>query len=123
MRSSPPNRIAVLLDLFEPEEEAIEEKPFTAKQGKQVYRFRASRGKKQFVIEAQGNNTLGDLDAAMREAFELDTCDHLSEFTLVTPRGKASSRAASLLARSTRWVNIAAQPFAWPGWAWRRARS
>ena len=77
-----------IFDMFEPEEEAVEEKPFTAKQGKQVYHFRASRGKKEFLLEAQGINTLGDLDAAMREAFDLDTYDHLSEFTLVTPRGK-----------------------------------
>ncbi len=77
-----------IFDMFEPEEEAVEEKPFTAKQGKQVYRFRASRGKKEFLLEVQGVNTLGELDAAMREAFDLDTFDHLSEFTLVTPRGK-----------------------------------
>jgi len=79
-----------LLDIFaeEPGEGAVEEKPFTAQQGKQVYRFCASRGKKEFIIEVQGKNTLGDLDAMMREAFRLDTWDHLSEFTLVTPRGK-----------------------------------
>jgi hypothetical protein len=77
-----------IFDMFEPEEEAVEERPFTAKQGKQVYRLRASRGKKEFLLEAQGINTLGELDAAMREAFDLDTYDHLSEFTLVTPRGK-----------------------------------
>jgi len=79
-----------LSDMFEeePEEEVVEEKPFTAKQGKQVYRFRAVRGKKEFIIEAQGANTLGDLDAVMKDAFKLDTWDHLSEFTLVTPRGK-----------------------------------
>jgi tetratricopeptide (TPR) repeat protein len=77
-----------LFDQFEPEEEAVEEKPFTAKQSKQVYHFRASRGKKEFLLEAQGINTLGELDAAMREAFDLDTYDHLSEFTLVTSRGK-----------------------------------
>jgi hypothetical protein len=40
------------------------------------------------VIEAQGKNTLGDLDAVMREAFDRDPFDHLSEFTLVAPRGK-----------------------------------
>jgi tetratricopeptide (TPR) repeat protein len=74
----------------EPEEEAVEEKPFTAKQGKQVYRFRASRGKKTFVVEAQGKNTLGDLDAVMREAFDRDPFDHLSEFTLIAPRGKGN---------------------------------
>jgi hypothetical protein len=75
-------------DLPEPEEEAVAEQPFTAKQGKQVYRFRASRGKTEILIEAQGNNTLGDLDTVMREAFGRDPLDHLSEFTLITPRGK-----------------------------------
>jgi tetratricopeptide (TPR) repeat protein len=78
-----------LLDMLEPpEEEAVEEKSFTSGQGKQVYRFRARRGKKEFLLEAQGTNTLGDLDSAMREAFDLDTFDHLSEFTLITSRGK-----------------------------------
>jgi hypothetical protein len=76
----------LLNDLVEPDEEAIEEKPFTARQGKQVYHFHASRGRKHFMIEAQGNNTLGELDAAMREVFELDPMDHLSEFSLVTGR-------------------------------------
>jgi hypothetical protein len=72
----------------EPGEDAVEEKPFTAQQGRQVYRFRAVRGKKEFTVEVQGNNTLGDFDAVMKEAFKLDTWDHLSEFTLITPRGK-----------------------------------
>jgi len=73
--------------LDEPEEEAIEEKPFTAKQGKQVYRFHARRGKKQFVIEAQGKNTLGDLDAVMREAFGHDPLTTLASL-------RSSRRAA-----------------------------
>ena len=72
----------------EPGEDAVEEKPFTAQQGRQVYRFRAVRGKKEFTVEVQGNTTLGDFDAVMKEAFKLDTWDHLSEFTLITPRGK-----------------------------------
>jgi hypothetical protein len=85
-----------LFDAFgdEPEEEAVEEKPFTAQQGKQVYRFQAIRGSKEFVIEAQGANTLGDLDAVMKEAFKLDTWDHLSEFSLITPRGKGKQPRA-----------------------------
>jgi hypothetical protein len=80
----------LLGDLIEPDEEAIEEKPFTARQGKQVYRFRAHRGKKGFLIELQGSNTLGELDAAMREVFDLDPMDHLSEFSLVS--GKRTSQ-------------------------------
>ncbi len=72
----------------EPGEDAVGEKPFTAQQGQQVYRFRAVRGKKEFVVELQGHHTLGDFDAVMKKAFKLDTWDHLSEFTLVTPRGK-----------------------------------
>jgi hypothetical protein len=74
----------LLSDLIEPDEEAIEEQPFTARQGKQVYRFHASRGRKRFLVEAQGDNTLGELDAALREVFDLDPLDHLSEFSLVT---------------------------------------
>jgi len=74
----------LLNDLVEPDEEAIEENPFTARQGKEVYRFRAGRGQKHFMVEVQGNNTLGELDAALREVFDLDPMDHLSEFSLVT---------------------------------------
>ncbi len=78
----------LLSDLLEADEEAIEEQPFTARQGKQVYRFRARRGRQEFSIEVQGNDTLGNLDAVMREAFGLEMFDHLAEFSLIVSRGK-----------------------------------
>ncbi len=77
--------------LFVDEGEAgIEEQPFTAKQAQQVYRFQATTygGKKPRSIEIQGGQTLDELDAAMRDAFDLDTFDHLSEFTRIIKRGK-----------------------------------
>jgi len=78
----------LLSDLLEADEEAIEEQPFTARQGKQVYRFRARRGRQEFSIEVQGNDTLGNLDAVIREAFGLEMFDHLAEFSLIVSHGK-----------------------------------
>ena len=40
------------------------------------------------MIEILGRHTLADFDDIMRAAFDLDTWDHLSEFTRITPRGK-----------------------------------
>ena len=62
----------------------------TREQGNQVYRFTATTysGKKKRIIEILGKDTLADLDDVLREAFDLDTSDHLSEFTRITPRGK-----------------------------------
>ncbi len=48
-----------------------------------VYRFRAQlkhRKSNWRVIEIKGDQTLGDLDAIMRETFNRDPWDHLSEF-------------------------------------------
>lgn len=48
-----------------------------------VFRFRAQlkyRKSTWRVIEIRGDQTLGELDAVMREAFNRDTWDHLSEF-------------------------------------------
>lgn len=48
-----------------------------------VYRFRAQlkhRSGNWRVIEIKGDQTLGDLDAVMRESFNRDAWDHLSEF-------------------------------------------
>ena len=48
-----------------------------------VYVFKAAlkqRKRRWFHIEIMGNQTLGDFDYIMREAFNHDTWDHLSEF-------------------------------------------
>ncbi|MBC2702435.1 MAG: plasmid pRiA4b ORF-3 family protein [ANME-2 cluster archaeon] len=48
-----------------------------------VYMFKAAlkhRKKSWFYIEIMGNQTLGDFDYIMREAFKHDIWDHLSEF-------------------------------------------
>jgi len=77
--------------LFEkPGSSDVREQPFTREQGRQVYRFRAKQnyGKKERGIEILGKHTLADFDEVMREAFDLDTFDHLSEFTRITRRGK-----------------------------------
>ncbi|MCL4506223.1 MAG: plasmid pRiA4b ORF-3 family protein [Chloroflexi bacterium] len=66
------------------------EQPFTREQGEMVYRFTAHEnyGKRRCVIEILGKHTLADFDAVMRDAFDLDSFDHLSEFTRITRRGK-----------------------------------
>jgi len=63
---------------------------FTREQGAKVYRFVAAKnyGKQTRVVEILGRQTLAAFDDVMREAFDLDTFDHLSEFTRITPRGK-----------------------------------
>jgi len=79
------------LDLAMDEDDAIEEQPFAKEQGKKVYRFsaQAKYGERMRTIEILGKNTLADFDALMREAFDLDTFDHLSEFTRIVRRGKS----------------------------------
>ncbi len=52
---------------------------------REVYCFKAAlQGRKRVWrrIEVRGDQTLGDLDSAMRKAFSHDTFDHLSEFHL-----------------------------------------
>jgi hypothetical protein len=68
----------------------VREQQFTRGQGRQVYRFTVTKnyGQQKRVVEILGKHTLADFDDAMREAFDLDTLEHLSEFTRITPRGK-----------------------------------
>ena len=76
--------------LMDTAEEGVREQPFTRRQGQQVYRFKAASRyrKRERVIEIQGKHTLADFDGVMRDAFNLDFTDHLSEFTRIIPRGK-----------------------------------
>jgi hypothetical protein len=68
---------------------AVKEKPYAKIQSQKVYRFQAQAGyaKKKRVIEMLGKHTLGIFDDVMREAFDLDAMDHLSEFTRIIRRG------------------------------------
>lgn len=70
--------------------DAVKGKPFSAEQAQKVYRFsaRAKYRKRARVIELLGKHTLGNFDDVMREAFDLDPMDHLSEFTRIIRRGK-----------------------------------
>ncbi|MCX7839094.1 MAG: plasmid pRiA4b ORF-3 family protein [Anaerolineae bacterium] len=70
--------------------DAVEEQPFTKEQARKVYRFlaRAQYSQRAYIIEIIGKHTLGDFDRVMRDAFNLDPSDHLSEFTRVIRRGK-----------------------------------
>ena len=78
------------LDFAEDEVEAVKEQPFSKEQAQKVYRFsaRANYAKRVRTVEILGKNTLGDFDDIMREVFDLDTFDHLSQFTRVIRRGK-----------------------------------
>jgi len=68
----------------------VKEQPFTNEQAQKVYRFsaRANYTKRVRAVEILGKNTLGDFDALMRAAFNLDASDHLSQFTRIIRRGK-----------------------------------
>ncbi len=72
------------------EPERVKERSFTRGEGNKVYRFRAQARytSKTRALEILGKHTLADFDDVMRDAFDLDAMDHLSEFTLITPRGK-----------------------------------
>ena len=76
--------------LMDPTETMVREQPFTSQQGNQVYRFKATSRyrKRDRVVELQGKHTLKDFDDMMRDGFDLDFTDHLSEFTRIIPRGK-----------------------------------
>lgn len=74
------------------EERAPEEKPFSAAQGRQVYRFKATLRHRPGLwrkIEIQGRQTLAELDAVLRSAFQHDPWDHLGGFWKLVPRGKS----------------------------------
>jgi Plasmid pRiA4b ORF-3-like protein len=77
-------------DLALDERGAVKEQRFDKAQAQQVYRFsaRANYAKRRRTIEILGKHTLGDFDDIMRAAFDLDTSDHLSEFTRIIRRGK-----------------------------------
>ena len=77
-------------DLVVGERDAVKEQPFTKEQAQKVYRFsaRANYAKRVRTIEILGKNTLSDFDSVMRDTFDLDAWDHLSQFTRVIRRGK-----------------------------------
>jgi hypothetical protein len=73
------------------EEETIPEAPFSPAQGRQVYRLKAALWHRPGLwrtIEIQGQQTLVELDAILREAFEHDVFDHLGGFWRRVRRGR-----------------------------------
>lgn len=67
----------------------LEEAPPEGELARRVYRFKAALKYRQGLwrrIEIRGDQTLGEFDGIMREAFAHDTVDHLSEFYLGTDR-------------------------------------
>mgnify|MGYP000251932554 CR=1 FL=1 len=69
--------------------------PFTRQEGCRVYRMQVKLADKPSIwreIEIQGNQTLSELDRAIREAFEHDMWDHLSGFWKLVPRGGAKTK-------------------------------
>jgi hypothetical protein len=74
------------------EEESISETSFPAAQGRQVYRFKAAlwhRASLWRTMEIQGQQTLAEFDAILRDAFDHDFSDHLSGFWKRVRRGKS----------------------------------
>jgi hypothetical protein len=77
--------------LLPEEEEMPDEEPYTPAQARQVYRFKAAfrhRPNLWRAIEIQGEQTLGDFDDILRDAFNHDPGDHLSGFWKRIRRGK-----------------------------------
>jgi hypothetical protein len=73
-------------------EESISETSFPAAQGRQVYRFKAAlwhRASLWRTMEIQGQQTLAEFDAILRDAFDHDFSDHLSGFWKRVRRGKS----------------------------------
>ncbi len=68
--------------------DTITEEEFMAA-GQQVFRFKVRRGRRGRIkhFELLGNQTLGDFDAILRNAFNLDPFDHLSGFWIAGERG------------------------------------
>jgi hypothetical protein len=69
------------------------EQPFSPAQGRQVYRFKAALRYRSDLwrrIEIQGQQTLAELDAILRDAFQHDPFDHLGGFWKLVRRGKGS---------------------------------
>jgi hypothetical protein len=74
------------------EEESAPEVPFTADEGRHVYRFKAALKHRPGLwrtIEIQGKQTLGDFDRVLRDAFDHDWFDHMSGFWKLVRRGQS----------------------------------
>ncbi len=72
------------------EEEPVSQVAFSPAQGRQVYRFKAAlryRPGLWRTIEIQGKQTLADLDAILRIAFNHDISDHMGGFWKRVRRG------------------------------------
>jgi len=89
-REESPSLMEELLFLDE-EEAAQPEKPHNPAQAQQVYRFKAAlahRPGRWRQIEIEGQQTLADFDAILREAFDHDPSDHLGGFWRRVRRGQ-----------------------------------
>jgi hypothetical protein len=77
----------VEVELRYPADTITEEELMAA--GQQVFRFKVRRGRRGRIkhIELLGNQTLGEFDAILRSAFNLDPFDHLSGFWITEGRG------------------------------------
>jgi hypothetical protein len=86
--------------------------PVSSEQRQKVYRFKAhlvGRPKIWREIEIQGQETLADLDLALRGAFHHDEYDHMGGFWKLIPRAaqaKTMSKRSSGRAARTREVEI-----------------
>lgn len=81
----------MLLDIYE-EEETLPEEEYTPAQARQVFRFKTAFRHRPGLwrrIEIQGEQTLADFDAILRDAFNHDPMDHLSGFWKLVRRGKS----------------------------------
>jgi pRiA4b ORF-3-like protein len=86
------------IDGTEEDDTAAAEAELAARREK-VYRLRAAlkhRPSVQRILEAQGEDTLVDLDDALRRAFGHDTMDHMGGFFVRTGGGRARQTLATI---------------------------
>ena len=72
-------------------EEPVAEAAFSPAQAQQVYRFKAALWHRPGLwrrVEIQGQQTLADLDAILRDAFDHDSFDHMGGFWKRVRRGR-----------------------------------
>ena len=80
------------VDMMLPENEPLPEEIFSPAQGRQVYRFKAALWHSPGLwrtIEIQGQQTLAEFDAILRDAFNHQVSDHLGGFWKLVRRGQS----------------------------------
>jgi hypothetical protein len=102
------------------EEEPAPQVAFSPARGQQVYHFKAALWHRPGLwrtIEIQGEQTLAEFDAILRDAFEHDPFDHLGGVGNWSGVGRASSSEKWMWRRWTPWVRGVGLKCTSPAWS------